>query len=128
MNKYLELKGEIINLENIFQIIKNEKDRNISINYIIDGKIINYELDYSDIKDNVNEEKTILQKDFEILESELECKKEYIEFSKYKALEDNYNLLKEIKDNYLMKLQKILKILENENNKFKIVKLIKELF
>lgn len=128
MNKYLELKGEIINLENIFQIIKNEKDRNISINYIIDGKIINYELDYSDIKDNVNEEKTILQKDFEILESVLECKKEFIEFSKYKALEDNYNLLKEIKDNYLMKLQKILKILENENNKFKIVKLIKELF
>lgn len=128
MNKYLELKGEIINLENIFQIIKNEKDRNISINYIIDGKIINYELDYSDIKDNVNEEKTILQKDFEILESELECKKEYIEFSKYKALEDNYNLLKEIKDNYLMKLQKILKILETENNKFKIIKLIKELF
>lgn len=128
MNKYLELKGEIINLENIFQIIKNEKDRNISINYIIDGKIINYELDYSDIKDNVNEEKTILQKDFEILESELECKKEYIEFSKYKALEDNYNLLKEIKDNYLMKLQKIVKILETEKNKIKIIKLIKELF
>lgn len=128
MNKYLELKGEIINLDNIFQIIKNEKERNISINYIIDGKIINYELDYSDIKDNVNEEKTILQKDFEILESVLECKKEFIEFSKYKALEDNYNLLKEIKDNYLMKLQKILKILETENNKFKIIKLIKELF
>lgn len=128
MNKYLELKGEIINLDNIFQIIKNEKERNISINYIIDGKIINYELDYSDIKDNVNEEKTILQKDFEILESVLECKKEFIEFSKYKALEDNYNLLKEIKDNYLMKLQKILKILETEKNKFKIIKLIKELF
>ncbi len=62
---YIELKKEIINLKNIQkayifekQIIIEYPNRTISINY-------------EDIRDNVNEEKQLIDKDFEKLENYL---------------------------------------------------------
>ena len=63
-NKMIFINGEIISLNNIWNIskIENKDERIILINYVVDGKIIRYDLDYSDVKDDVNEEKTILEK------------------------------------------------------------------
>lgn len=102
--KFIYLKDEIISIQNVLNITKNEKDRIISINYIIEGKIINYEIDYSEIKENINEEKTIFQKDYEKLIYTL-TKKENLQEEKYKKLKEKYLKCKELKEKYYKKLR-----------------------
>lgn len=102
--KYILIKDEIISIQNILNISKNEKDRIITINYIIEGKIINYELDYSEIKDNINEEKTIFQKDYELLILKLTSKENFSD-EKYKKLIEKYKKCKELKEKYYKKLK-----------------------
>lgn len=61
----INLNEEIVSLDNILNIVKNDKESYIRINYCIEGKIIPYDIDYSDVKDDPNEEKTKLEKDYE---------------------------------------------------------------
>lgn len=61
----INLNEEIISLDNILNIVKNDKESYIRINYCIEGKIIPYDIDYSDVKDDPNEEKTKLEKDYD---------------------------------------------------------------
>lgn len=68
MKNFIKLNGELINLDKLFNVSKNEKERFIKLTYEVEGKLLSYELDYSDIKDDVNDEKTILEKDFEKIE------------------------------------------------------------
>lgn len=68
MKNFIKLNGELINLDKLFNVCKNEKERYIKLTYEVEGKLFSYELDYSDIKDNVNDEKTILEKDYEKIE------------------------------------------------------------
>lgn len=63
----INLNDEIVSLENILNIVKNEKESYIRINYCIEGKIIPYDIDYSDVKDNPNEELTKIEKDYDKL-------------------------------------------------------------
>lgn len=116
-NKMIFINGEIISLNNIWNIskIENKDERLILINYVVDGKIIRYDLDYSDVKDDVNEEKTILEKDFEKLEKALFN----IEDPEKKKLEAR------IKDRYRRKIEAIYKIINS--GKLKKNKLIREI-
>ncbi len=61
----INLNEEIVSLDNILNIVKNDKESYIRINYCIEGKIIPYDIDYSDVKDDPNEEKTKLEKDYD---------------------------------------------------------------
>jgi len=129
-NKMIFINGEIISLNNIWNIskIENKDERIILINYVVDGKIIRYDLDYSDVKDDVNEEKTILEKDFEKLEKELlnvedpEIKK--LE-ARIKDLEFANSISRDLKDRYRRKIEAIYKIINS--GKLKKNKLIREI-
>lgn len=129
-NKMIFINGELISLNNIWNIskIENKDERMILINYVVDGKIIRYDLDYSDVKDDVNEEKTILEKDFEKLEKELlniedpEIKK--LE-ARIKDLEFANSISRDLKERYRRKLDSIYKIINS--GKLKKTKLIKEI-
>lgn len=129
-NKMIFINGELISLNNIWNIskIENKDERVILINYVVDGKIIRYDLDYSDVKDDVNEEKTILEKDFEKLEKALleiddpEIKK--LE-ARIKDLEFANSISRDLKERYRRKLDSIYKIINS--GKLKKTKLIKEI-
>lgn len=129
-NKMIFINGKLISLNNIWNIskIENKDERLILINYVVDGKIIRYDLDYSDVKDDVNEEKTILEKDFEKLEKELlniedpEIKK--LE-ARIKDLEFANSISRDLKERYRRKLDSIYKIINS--GKLKKTKLIKEI-
>ena len=118
MKIFLKLNGELVNLENLFNVIKNDKERIIRLSYVIDGKVIRYELDYSDVKDDVNEEKTILEKDFEKIEKYI-FKEDDPEIKKLEAR------IKDLKDRYRRKIEAIYKIINSR--KLKKIKLIKEI-
>ena len=130
MEIFLKLNGELVNLENLFNVSKNDKERIIKLSYVIDGKVIAYELDYSDVKDYVNEEKTILEKDFEKIEKfimkevdpdykKLEARIKYLEFAN--------SISRDLKNRYYKKLEDIYKILQTRKlNKIKLIKEIIE--
>ena len=129
-NKMIIINGEIISLNNIWNIskIENKDERIILINYVVDGKIIRYDLDYSDVKDDVNEEKTILEKDFEKLEKELlnveDPEKKKLE-ARIKDLEFANSISRDLKDRYRRKIEAIYKIINS--GKLKKNKLIREI-
>ena len=129
-NKMIFINGEIISLNNIWNIskIENKDERIILINYVVDGKIIRYDLDYSDVKDDVNEEKTILEKDFEKLEKALleidDPEKKKLE-ARIKDLEFANSISRDLKDRYRRKIEAIYKIINS--GKLKKNKLIKEI-
>lgn len=129
-NKMLFINGEIISLNNIWNIskIENKDERIILINYVVDGKIIRYDLDYSDVKDDVNEEKTILEKDFEKLEKALleidDPEKKKLE-ARIKDLEFANSISRDLKDRYRRKIEAIYKIINS--GKLKKNKLIREI-
>ena len=129
-NKMIFINGEIISLNNIWNIskIENKDERIILINYVVDGKIIRYDLDYSDVKDDVNEEKTILEKDFEKLEKALleidDPEKKKLE-ARIKDLEFANSISRDLKDRYRRKIEAIYKIINS--GKIKKNKLIREI-
>ena len=129
-NKMIFINGEIISLNNIWNIskIENKDERIILINYVVDGKIIRYDLDYSDVKDDVNEEKTILEKDFEKLEKALleidDPEKKKLE-ARIKYLEFANSISRDLKDRYRKKIEAIYKIINS--GKLKKNKLIREI-
>lgn len=129
-NKMIFINGEIISLNNIWNIskIENKDERIILINYVVNGKIIRYDLDYSDVKDDVNEEKTILEKDFEKLEKELlnvkDPEKKKLE-ARIKDLEFANSISRDLKDRYRRKIEAIYKIINS--GKLKKNKLIREI-
>lgn len=129
-NKMIFINGEIISLNNIWNIskIENKDERIILINYVVDGKIIRYDLDYSDVKDDVNEEKTILEKDFEKLEKALleidDPEKKKLE-ARIKDLEFANSISRDLKDRYRRKIEAIYKIINS--GKLKKNKLIREI-
>lgn len=126
----IKINGEIISLNNIWNIskIENKDERIILINYVVDGKIIRYDLDYSDVKDDVNEEKTIMEKDFEKLEKALlnieDPEKKKLE-ARIKDLEFANSISRDLKDRYRRKIEAIYKIINS--GKLKKNKLIREI-
>ena len=114
--------------ESFVEMIENKDERLILINYVVDGKIIRYDLDYSDVKDDVNEEKTILEKDFEKLEKELlnveDPEKKKLE-ARIKDLEFANSISRDLKDRYRRKIEAIYKIINS--GKLKKNKLIREI-
>ena len=130
MEIFLKLNGELVNLENLFNVSKNDKERIIKLSYVIDGKVIAYELDYSDVKDDVNEEKTILEKDFEKIEKFImkEVDPDYKKLeARIKDLEFANSISRDLKNRYYKKLEDIYKILQTRKlNKIKLIKEIIE--
>lgn len=76
----INLNEEIVSLDNILNIVKNDKESYIRINYCIEGKIIPYDIDYSDVKDDPNEEKTKLEKDYDKINKVLTSESESFYF------------------------------------------------
>lgn len=89
--KFIEIQQRIINLENIEQIVKDVKDRYILILYKDVTKI---KIDYENVKDNINEEKTELEKDYERIKKELIPEKENENENKIKELENQIEMYK----------------------------------
>ena len=88
--KYIEIQNSIIKIEDIKEIIKDEEHRQIYIEYNQGNSIV---FDYENIKDNVNEEKTEVQKDFERIKKELISEKE-TEENKITQLENQIEMYK----------------------------------
>ena len=128
MESFIKLNGELVNLNNLFNVSKNDKERIIKLTYEVEGKLITYELDYSDVKDDVNEEKTILEKDFEKIEKIImkEIDPEYKKLeTRIKDLEFSNSISRDLKNRYHRKLEEIYKVLNTK--KLKKIKLIKEI-
>ena len=126
--EFLKLNNELVNLKDLFNVSKNDKERIIKLTYNTDGKLITYELDYSDIKDDVNEEKTVIEKDFEKIENyifkEVDPEVKRLE-TRIKDLEFGNNISRDLKERYRRKIEAITKILHS--GKLKKTKLIKEI-
>lgn len=126
--EFLKLNNELVNLKDLFNVSKNDKERIIKLTYNSDGKLITYELDYSDIKDDVNEEKTIIEKDFEKIEKylfkEVDPEVKRLE-ARIKDLEFGNSISRDLKERYRRKIEAITKILHS--GKLKKTKLIKEI-
>ena len=126
--EFLKLNNELVNLKDLFNVSKNDKERIIKLTYNSDGKLITYELDYSDIKDDVNEEKTVIEKDFEKIENyifkEVDPEVKRLE-TRIKDLEFGNNISRDLKERYRRKIEAITKILHS--GKLKKTKLIKEI-
>lgn len=126
--EFLKLNNELVNLKDLFNVSKNDKERIIKLTYNTDGKLITYELDYSDVKDDVNEEKTILEKDFEKIEKyifkEVDPEVKRLE-TRIKDLEFGNSISRDLKERYRRKIEAITKIIHS--GKLKKTKLIKEI-
>lgn len=126
--EFLKLNNELVNLKDLFNVSKNDKERIIKLTYNTDGKLITYELDYSDVKDDVNEEKTIIEKDFEKIEKyifkEVDPEVKRLE-TRIKDLEFGNSISRDLKERYRRKIEAITKIIHS--GKLKKTKLIKEI-
>ena len=126
--EFLKLNNELVNLKDLFNVSKNDKERIIKLTYNSEGKLISYELDYSDVKDDVNEEKTIIEKDFEKIEKyifkEVDPEIKRLE-TRIKDLEFGNSISRDLKERYRRKIEAITKILHS--GKLKKTKLIKEI-
>ena len=126
--EFLKLNNELVNLKDLFNVSKNDKERIIKLTYNTDGKLITYELDYSDVKDDVNEEKTIIEKDFEKIEKyifkEVDPEIKRLE-TRIKDLEFGNSISRDLKERYRRKIEAITKIIHS--GKLKKTKLIKEI-
>lgn len=126
--EFLKLNNELVNLKDLFNVSKNDKERIIKLTYNTDGKLITYELDYSDIKDDVNEEKTVIEKDFEKIEKyifkEVDPEVKRLE-TRIKDLEFGNSISRDLKERYRRKIEAITKVIHS--GKLKKTKLIKEI-
>lgn len=66
--KYIEIQNSIIKIEDIKEIIKDEEHRQIYVEYNQGNSVV---FDYENVKDNINDEKTEVQKDYERIKKEL---------------------------------------------------------
>lgn len=126
--EFLKLNNELVNLKDLFNVSKNDKERIIKLTYNSEGKLITYELDYSDIKDDVNEEKTVIEKDFEKIEKyifkEVDPEVKRLE-TRIKDLEFGNSISRDLKERYRRKIEAITKVIHS--GKLKKTKLIKEI-
>lgn len=107
--KYIEIQGKIISLEDVCQVSKDEKERKIYIN--VTNKNYSYVIDYENIKDNINEEKTELEKDYERIKKELIPEKE--DENKIKYLENQIEMYKMTLNNISSDISKYKQNLRN---------------
>lgn len=90
--KYIEIQNSIIKIEDIKEIIKDEEHRQIYIEYNQGNSVV---FDYENVKDNINEEKTEVQKDYERIKKELIPEKtETDEQNHIKQLENQIEMYK----------------------------------
>lgn len=123
---YLKSQEQCILLEGILQIKKiEEKDEKIILIEYLKGTLI--KLDYTEIKDDINEEDSIIEKDFEELIKALkDPNKEYELIKKdnrISYLEQIYEIKSKNYDNLLTYLKKII---NRKDFSFKKIKNIKE--
>lgn len=128
---YLDSHYILVYLKDILMIEKAEDKENKIITLIYKDKQ-KIELDYADIKDDVNSEKTVIQKDFEFLIDNLKFGNEEIIKLKNEIKEKDkkiefYKQLYEINRKELYKFNKIKYLMENKENIIKKFRKIKEI-
>lgn len=104
----INLNDEIVSLDNILNIVRNDKESYIRINYCIEGKIIPYDIDYSDVKDDPNEEKTKLEKDYDKINRVLTSESESV-YIITRTLNDINEVLKSKGKNKLTLIKELMK-------------------
>lgn len=72
---FIYINEEILNLDNLQHITKNEKENTINFTFLKDTKPYYYSISYENSKIDPNAKETDLQKDFRKLKNKL-CKKE----------------------------------------------------
>lgn len=87
--KYIEIQNSIIIVDEIKEIVKDEKNQQIYVEYSKGNTIV---FDYENVRDNINEEKTELEKDYEKLKKELIPEKE--DENKIEKLENQIEMYK----------------------------------
>lgn len=91
--KYIEIQNKLISIEDIEIFEKNEKEQKIYYKYSIES--LYHSIDYENVKDNINEEKTELEKDYERIKKELIPEKtETDEQNHIKQLENQIEMYK----------------------------------
>lgn len=104
----INLNEEIVSLDNILNIVKNDKESYIRINYCIEGKIIPYDVDYSDVKVNPNEEKTKIEKDYDKINKVLTSEEESF-YIMSRTLNNINEVLKSKEKNKLTLIKELMK-------------------
>lgn len=92
--KYIEIQNNIIEIDNIEKIVKEEKEQKIYVYYATNCAPHYLTIDYENVRDNINEEKTELQKDYERIKKELIPEKENENENKIKELENQIEMYK----------------------------------
>lgn len=109
--KYIEIQNSIVKIEDIKEIIKDEEHRQIYIEYNQGNSVV---FDYENVKDNINEEKTEVQKDFERIKKELIVEKtETDEQNHIKELENQIEMYKITLSNISQDISKYKQNLRN---------------
>ena len=120
------MNNNLVNLKNLQKCFID--DKRIILQYLVGSTIITDSVNYEDVKFDVNEEKQLIEKDFEKLQNylngNLETRISDLE-EKIKNKEKELNEIKMKKQNSEIKLQYIKFLVYNENI-FKIKKYIKE--
>lgn len=128
MDNFIELNGQLLNLNYLMKVRKDDKERILELTYNTEFRLLSVTLDYSDVKDDINEEKTILEKDFEKIEKiimkEVDPEVKRLE-TRIKDLEFGNSISRDLKERYRRKIEAITKILHS--GKLKKTKLIKEI-
>ena len=123
---YILMNNNLVNLKNLQKCFID--DKRIILQYLVGSTIITDSVNYEDVKFDVNEEKQLIEKDFEKLQNylngNLETRISDLE-EKIKNKEKELNEIKMKKQNSEIKLQYIKFLVYNENI-FKIKKYIKE--
>ena len=109
--KYIEIQNNIIEIDNIEKVVKEEKEQKIYIYYARNCAPHYLTIDYENVKDNINEEKTELEKDYERIKKELIPEKE--NENKIKELENQIEMYKMTLNNISMDISKYKQNLRN---------------
>ena len=109
---YIKLKGEIVLLDNILHAEMKENTIEILYGIVVPeqgNKFYGHILDYSEVKNDVNEEKTKIEQDYEKLMQALNVESNYYSENKYKILMNDKNNVEDM----FINNQEMLEIIEN---------------
>lgn len=111
--RYIEIQNQIIKIDEIMEVEKDEKERKIYLYFYHNGSKYHSIIDYENIKDNINEEKTEVQKDYERIKKELIPEKENENENKIKELENQIEMYKITLNNISSDISKYKQNLRN---------------
>lgn len=119
--KYIEIQNEIIKIDEIIKVEKDEKERSIYLYFYHNGSNYHTIIDYENVKDNINDEKTEVQKDYDKIKNVLIPEKQ--DENKIKELENQIEMYKLTLNNISQDISRYKQNLRNIINDKKLNKI-----